>query len=98
MPLRLNRNIVIMPSIEMKRTFHPVGQGAFYTEVFDCPNGDQKVNVYDCGTLTGKDAFIAAGGASLKDQITDFANNLKPGNHQIDYLFQGGLLGYLFDR
>ncbi len=87
MPLRLNRNIVIMPSIEMKRTFHPVGQGAFYTEVFDCPNGDQKVVVYDCGTETGVDSFAKWKGIELKDQIVDFANSLKPGNNHIDYLF-----------
>ena len=87
MPLRLNRNIVIMPSIEMKRTFHPVGQGAFYTEVFDCPNGDQKVVVYDCGTETGKTAFNNAGAKQLNGQIMDFANSLKPLTKHIDYLF-----------
>ncbi len=87
MPLRLNRNIVIMPSIEMKRTFHPVGQGAFYTEVFDCPNGDQKVVVYDCGTETGKTAFNNAGAKQLNGQIMNFANSLKPLTKHIDYLF-----------
>lgn len=35
----------------MARTFHPVGQGAFYSEKFDFGN-DRKLNiVYDCGTL-----------------------------------------------
>lgn len=40
---------------DMKRIFHPVGQGAFYSEEF-CKEGG-KVDfriVYDCGTKTGK--------------------------------------------
>lgn len=31
------------------RTIHPVGQGAFYSEKFMCDNGAQKIVVYDCG-------------------------------------------------
>jgi len=34
--------------METIRTFHPVGQGAFYTEVFD----NTFTMVYDCGTAT----------------------------------------------
>ena len=37
----------------MKRTFHPVGQGAFYSETHDC-NRDKFTIVYDCGSLTDK--------------------------------------------
>ncbi len=76
-----------MHPIKMTRTFHPVGQGAFYTEVFDYPGGDQKVIVYDCGTETGKLAFKKAGGTNLNDQIKDFANKEVAGNKHIDYLF-----------
>lgn len=37
--------------MRMKRTFHSVGQGAFYTERFNI--GNRKINVvYDCGTTT----------------------------------------------
>lgn len=35
----------------MTRTFHPVGQGAFYTEKFDFGPGRKLNIVYDCGTL-----------------------------------------------
>lgn len=31
------------------RTFHPVGQGAFYSEKFEFDNGTHKLIVYDCG-------------------------------------------------
>lgn len=34
----------------MTRTFHPVGQGAFYTEKFDFGTGCKVNIVYDCGT------------------------------------------------
>ena len=33
------------------RTFHPVGQGAFYSEKFETKNGDTFTIVYDCGAL-----------------------------------------------
>ena len=36
----------------MTRTFHPVGQGAFYSEQFRSENGDDFRIVYDCGTKT----------------------------------------------
>ena len=38
--------------MEMTRTFHPVGQGAFYSEQFRSENGDDFRIVYDCGTKT----------------------------------------------
>lgn len=42
--------------MSVTRTFHPVGQGAFYTERFDTWNGKFTI-VYDCGstTLSGKE-------------------------------------------
>ena len=45
-----------MRSIELSRMFHPVGQGAFYTERFRCQDNDNEyINiVYDCGSTTGK--------------------------------------------
>lgn len=36
---------------KMTRTFHPVGQGAFYTEKFVFRSGSKVNVVYDCGTL-----------------------------------------------
>ncbi len=44
----------------MERTFHPIGQGAFYTEEFRCVNF-----IYDCGTDTG-------GVNSIKKHIDDY--------------------------
>lgn len=38
----------------MTRTFHPVGQGAFYSEQFRSENGDDFRIVYDCGTKTSQ--------------------------------------------
>lgn len=40
--------------MKIVRTFHPVGQGAFYTEVFLNDDGSRFVMVYDCGTETGE--------------------------------------------
>lgn len=42
----------IFKNLKMVRTFHPVGQGAFYTERFY--EGDKNVfnMVYDCGSST----------------------------------------------
>ena len=39
----------------MTRTFHPVGQGAFYSEQFRSENGDDFRIVYDCGTKTSQE-------------------------------------------
>ncbi len=64
------------------RYFHPIGQGAFYTELFRGENGKQHAVVYDCGTETAK----ACMDVSLEKQIMLFKNSL--GNRQyIDYLF-----------
>lgn len=67
--------------MEVKRTFHPVGQGAFYTEVFF----DQKswqVVVYDCGSETGSKTMSM----QLDDQIDLFKNSFIR-KQQIDILF-----------
>lgn len=64
------------------RTFHPVGQGAFYTEVFFEADIRQFVMVYDCGTETAVDAMAV----SLDDQIQNFKKSLG-NNPKIDLLF-----------
>jgi len=38
--------------MRLKRTFHPVGHGAFYTEKFLNDNSCEFVAVYDCGSLS----------------------------------------------
>lgn len=40
--------------IDMIRTFHAIGQGAFYTEEFSIDGKDEFTVVYDCGTYSGK--------------------------------------------
>lgn len=55
----------------MIRTFHSVGQGAFYTEEFD-----KFRFVYDCGTDTGG-----------KKRIENYVKNHFKENEVIDYLF-----------
>ena len=71
-----------MVLIDIQRTFHPVGQGAFYTEVFTGNNGKHFVMVYDCGTSTGKDEMEV----DLDSQIEAFKKSLEP-YCQIDALF-----------
>jgi len=59
------------------RIFHPVGQGAYYTEVHENTAGDSVFTVvFDCGssTFTGKKLEALVGAAFAK-------------NHQIDILF-----------
>ena len=63
-----------MVQIDIQRTFHPVGQGAFYTEVFTGNNGKHFVMVYDCGTSTGKDEMEV----DLNSQIEAFKKSLEP--------------------
>ena len=58
--------------IQLIRTVHPVGQGAFYTEVFTGTDGSQFVMVYDCGTETGAKEMDK----DLDTQISDFVNSL----------------------
>lgn len=64
---------------KMIRTFHPVGQGAFYTEVLKGDDGGCFAVVYDCGTeTTAKDMDV-----NLEQQIDLFAKSVP----QIDILF-----------
>ena len=67
--------------IEMIRTFHPVGQGAFYSEEF---SHDGKVVfrvVYDCGCINRKEAK-ARGQAVVEKWIQGWREH-----RRIDYLF-----------
>jgi hypothetical protein len=60
----------------MTRTFHTVGQGAFYTERHKTHKGDDFIIVYDCGSMTfTKDA--------LKKKINSAFND----KDEIDILF-----------
>jgi len=66
----------------MTRTFYPVGQGAFFTEVFILNDKDDKEQdcftvVYDCGSLSGKSILV--------NNIDRAFGFLKP--RKIDYLF-----------
>ena len=45
----------MMTRITLERTFHPVGQGAFFTECFESDRGDTFNVVYDCGTNSPKE-------------------------------------------
>lgn len=49
-----------MSDIKISRIFHPVGQGAFYTEHFCFRDNDkEQINiVYDCGSTTGKEHVL----------------------------------------
>lgn len=60
------------------RTFHPVGQGAFYSERFyDGQQRSSKHNVvFDCGVCVGKESMVKH---VVKQAFTD--------NDEIDYLF-----------
>ncbi len=68
--------------INLTRTFHPIGQGAFYTEVFKGGTNSPFVTVYDCGSETAE----ASMDVSLNDQIDQFKSSLGS-NPQIDLLF-----------
>ena len=62
--------------MKLKRTFHAVGQGAFYTERFYDDNGNNPFNVvYDCGTSNSQQKLVS-------EIQTEFAQGMK-----IDYLF-----------
>lgn len=43
-------NAVMRPKMKLERTFHPVGQGAFFTERFHKDDKNVFNMVYDCGT------------------------------------------------
>ena len=75
MALRMNKGVVVTTHIDFLRSLHPVGQGAFYTEVFKKDDGTLFTVVYDCGTET--DSSI------LDAQIDEFKNGIT----QIDILF-----------
>ena len=66
-------------SLPMKRirTFHPVGQGAFYTERHSVGKDDEFTIVYDCGTMTKN------GGKTLEKSIV----SAFPKGQDIDILF-----------
>ena len=58
----------------LQRTFHPVGQGAFYTERHKISNGKDFTIVYDCGSF----------------QFTNLKNRIKSAfqkGEEIDILF-----------
>lgn len=62
--------------MELKRTFHAVGQGAFYSECFQDKNGREIFNVvYDCGTSSSNNYLFKA--------IDDFAKE----KNSIDFVF-----------
>ena len=69
--------------MEMTRTFHPVGQGVFYSEQFRSENGDGFRIVYDCGTKTSRQKVDPA--TVIQDAFKDIetVENKKP----IDILF-----------
>lgn len=75
MALKINKNVVVTTHVDFLRTLHPVGQGAFYTEVFKREDGTLFTVVYDCGTET--DSSI------LEAQIDEFKKEIT----QIDLLF-----------
>lgn len=75
MALRMNKDVVETTHIHFLRSLHPVGQGAFYTEVFKKDDGTLFTVVYDCGSET--DSSI------LDAQIDEFKNGIT----QIDILF-----------
>lgn len=62
--------------IKLKRTFHAVGQGAFYTERFYDDNGNNPFNVvYDCGT------------SSFQRELLDEIHGEFVQDTEIEYLF-----------
>lgn len=61
--------------MKLIRTFHPIGQGAFYTERFNFSKDDFTV-VYDCGSLTFREK-----------KMEKIIKSTFPKNHSIDILF-----------
>lgn len=70
-----------MRKMIMDRTFHPVGQGAFYTEEFRSDARPRYTTVYDCGTETA----AAKMDIPLVQQIQFFKSRLW--NNGVDLLF-----------
>lgn len=75
MALRIDKNVVVTTLIDFLRYLRPVGQGAFYTEVFKQDDDTLFTIVYDCGTEI--DSSI------LEAQINEFKKRIT----QIDLLF-----------
>ena len=61
--------------MKLIRTFHPIGQGAFYTERYNFRKDDFTI-VYDCGSLTFREK-------KMEKRI----KSTFPKNHSIDILF-----------
>lgn len=71
-------------SVIMTRTFHPVGQGAFYSEEFKGKGGNALFRVlYDCGCIWG-DENQKHGMRVLRGQIKRWKES---GHTGVDYLF-----------
>lgn len=64
-----------MSTITFTRTFHPIGQGSFNTEIFSCNNIKIAKIVYDCGTNSSQQ--------TLKNEIDKTFDK----NDEIDILF-----------
>ena len=64
-----------MNHISLERIFHPVGQGAFFTECFSDSNGMNFNVVYDCGTNSRKNGLVQA------------ISNAFPQGKQVDVVF-----------
>ena len=69
-------------TLVLHRTIHPVGQGAFYSEVFEDDGNVKFTMVYDCGTETPVNKMDL----SLKEQIIDFSEHIGK-EKSIDLLF-----------
>ncbi len=67
--------------MKFTRTFHPVGQGAFFTEQLSSLNEEYDTTiVYDCGTISSSD--------QLNSEISDFKKEQKKeGRRLFDILF-----------
>ena len=64
---------------KMTRTFHPVGQGAFYSERFYCGTDNVFNVVYDCGTQTNR--------KNLPQIIRETFSAINGEKKKINYLF-----------
>ncbi len=71
------------------RTFHPVGQGAFYSEEFRDSEGNCVFRVvYDCGSLKNCGLQRNCDGTPLKRKdIEERVEQAFPDGHGVDILF-----------
>ena len=76
-------------AMNMIRTFHPVGQGAFYSEEFFSYEGDCVFRVvYDCGSLEYCGLQRNSDGTPLKRKdIKESVKQAFPDGHGVDILF-----------